>query len=57
MKTMGKVCDIVSRITLGCLLFQAVDQAQNNGSNSSAVGKASMAGSIAPPVTYSGVLP
>ena len=57
MKTMGKVGAIVVCITLGCLLLQAVDQAQNSVPNNSTVGKPSMAAPIVPPVTYSGVLP
>ena len=57
MKTMGKVSAIVVCITVGCLLFQAVDQAENTVSNSSTVGKQSMAANLVPPVTYSGVLP
>lgn len=57
MKTVGKVSAVMVSITLGCLLFQAVDQAQNILSNSSTAGKASMAASIVPPVTYSGILP
>jgi heat shock protein HslJ/uncharacterized lipoprotein NlpE involved in copper resistance len=57
MKTVGKVSAVIVCITLGCLSFQAVDQAQNTPSNTSAIGKAAMAASIVPPVTYSGVLP
>ena len=55
MKTKGKVSAVVVCITLGCLSFRAVDQAQNTVSNSSTVGKQSMAANLVPPVTYSGV--
>ena len=43
MNTVGKISAVLVCITLGCLSFQAVDQAQT--------------ASIVPPVTYSGVLP
>jgi copper homeostasis protein (lipoprotein) len=54
MKTVGRVNAFMACITLGCLSFQAVDQAQNTVSSSSTV---SMAANLAPPVTYSGILP
>jgi heat shock protein HslJ/uncharacterized lipoprotein NlpE involved in copper resistance len=56
MKIVGKVSAVMVCITLGCLLFQAVDQAQNTVSNSS-TGKAATATPVVPPVTYSGILP
>ena len=56
MKTVGKVSAVMVCITLGCLSFQAVDQAQNTVSNSSRLGRQHGA-SIVPPVTYSGILP
>ena len=43
MNTVGKISAVLVCIALGCLSFQAVDQAQT--------------ASIVPPVTYSGVLP
>jgi heat shock protein HslJ/uncharacterized lipoprotein NlpE involved in copper resistance len=57
MKIVGKVNAVLVCITLGCLSLQAVDLAQTTVSNSSTVGKPSIAASIGPPVTYSGILP
>ena len=57
MKTVSKVTTAMVCSILGCLSFRTVNQAQNTVSNSLTVGKASMAASIVPPVTYSGVLP
>ena len=57
MKTIGRVGAVMACITLGCFWFQTAGQAQNTVSNNSTVGKAAIAASIVPPVTYSGVLP
>jgi copper homeostasis protein (lipoprotein) len=48
---------VIGCIAIGCLSLQTVGQAQNSVVTGSTVGEQSAAATIAPPVTYFGVLP
>jgi copper homeostasis protein (lipoprotein) len=55
--TVGMKYAITACVTIGCLLLQTVTQVQSRVTSGSTVGEQSVGPTVAPPVTYSGVLP